>query len=99
VKAKLSKKIKTVDDLLCQDDVQWLIDQLVKERANLMGMVVIKIDQQGIFQTLSTFDGNSTLSMLSRATYMHHFMENMEYMNKLDKKYMNEPDDTEDDNE
>jgi len=89
---RLSKKIKTVDDLLCQDDVKWLIDRLVKERANLMGLVVIKIDQQGMFQTLSTFDRTSTIAALSRSTYLQHFMENMEYMDKLDKKYMTEDD-------
>ena len=75
---RLGKKIKTVDDLLCQEDVQWLIDRLVKERLNLSGLVVIKINQQGMFQTLSTFEENSTLVVLSRAIYLHHFMENME---------------------
>jgi len=90
---RLGKKIKTVDDLLCQDDVQWLVDRLVKERANLMGLVVIKIDQQGMFQTISTFDENDTLAILSRAIYLHHFMENMEYMDKIDKRYMLEDDD------
>jgi len=90
---RLSKKIKTVDDLLCQDDIQWLVNRLVKERANLMGLVVIKIDQQGMFQTLSTFDRTSTIATLSRATYLQHFMENLEYMDKLDKRYMTEDND------
>lgn len=82
MKARLGHKIKTVDDLLCQDDVLWLIDRLVKERAKLTGLVVIKIDQQGGFQTLSTFDRTSTIAALSRSTYLQHFMENLEYSDR-----------------
>jgi len=77
-------KIKTVDDLLCQDDVTRLIGQLTKERANLTGMVVTKLDNKGKFQILSTFDENDTMAILTRSLLNYALDERLGQLKDLD---------------
>lgn len=74
MKAKLSKKIKTVDDLLASDDVAQTLGQLVKDKANIAGIVAIVVDQEREVKILSTFDMYGTLGLLSQATYIENHM-------------------------
>lgn len=66
---KLGRHIRTVDDLLSSDDVLELLRRLERERANLVGLVVIKVSQQDRSQgqIVSTFDNSGTGELLRRA--------------------------------
>ena len=77
MKTRLGRKIKTVDDLLSQDDVLWLIGELEKEKADLTGIIAIKIDRQGISQILTTLDRDGTMATLSRAGYNYALDERL----------------------
>ena len=83
-KPRLGTKIKTVDDLLCQDNIAWVIDALNKERANLAGIVVIKVDNKGIAQILTTYDGNGTLSTLTRAMFNYALQERQGQLDEIE---------------
>jgi len=74
----------TVDDLLRQDDVIRLIGQLTKERAKLTGMVVTKLDNNGKFQILSTFDVNDTMAILTRSLLNYALDERLGQLKDLD---------------
>jgi len=75
--SKLGRKIKTVDDLLVDDDITQILSNLVKDRANIAGIVAIKILRDGTRQIWSSLDCDCILAELARATYQHINNENM----------------------
>ena len=66
------KGIRTIDDLLSNDDVNHIMQTLAKLKPRLAGMVAITIQQDGTLQVWSSLDIDGTLATLSRATYVEN---------------------------
>ena len=65
---KRLKGIKTIDDLLSEDDVNEIMNLLVKAKAGLTGIVAITINREQKVQVLSSLDRDGTLGVLTRAS-------------------------------
>ncbi len=73
VKAQL-RKAKTVDDLFAQDDVNQVITEIIEQKPNIKGMVVLYFDTEDTLNYRIT-DGmqfHDAIYALDRVKYLLH---------------------------
>jgi len=84
-RVKLGKNIRTIDDLLADEGVEWIIDQLIKEKADLVDVIVIKFRREGVRQIITTLqDTNRVLAELQRAIYWQVYNERIGLESEVD---------------